>query len=202
MLAARRRSLALTLGTIYALLALLLLLAFVAADRVDRPTSVFLRDPMGVFDGPGYIGALSNVGVLGWAAGAYAAGLAWLVLGGGRRSPYLWGGLLTGVLLADDFFLLHESYYPSVGVSSAIAAVFYAGATVTYLVVFRDFIRRHDAVLMPPALVLFGLSAVIDHSSEREWALVLEDVFKLFGIFTWSLFFVRAALSDLRARSR
>ena len=86
-----------------------------------------LRDPLAVAElKPAecckvYYGAVSNLGVLLWTAGAaialFGAGLA-LALGrpAGEAGLLLAAGMLTGFLAIDDLFLVHENVLPAFGV--------------------------------------------------------------------------------------
>jgi hypothetical protein len=67
---------------------------------------------------------------------------------------------------------------------------------IAYLVVFRGFVIRNGYVLPPLAIVLFGLSDVLDYYRSF---LALDDVPKLFAIATWATFFVGASIRELQA---
>jgi hypothetical protein len=177
--------------------ALLLVAAVAAGSRVvDRPVSYFTREPADALHAPAYVGALSNLGALLWAIGATASLLTWLVLSRSARSPLLWGGLLTALLLADDFFQLHDDYYPSLGIPQRGANAAYFLLTVVYLVVFRDWLRARSGWMLLLAFGLLGLSAALDSAFRDQDA--VEDATKLLGIVTWATFFVLTSLDELR----
>jgi hypothetical protein len=175
-----------------------LLVAFVAASSrvVDRPVSYFTREPADALHAPAYVGALSNLGALLWMVGATASLLTWLVVSRSVRSPLLWGGLLTALLLADDFFLLHDDYLPSIGIPQRGANAAYFMLTVAYLVVFRDWLRARSGWMLLLAFGLLGLSAALDSAFRNQDA--LEDGVKLVGIVTWATFFVLTSVAELR----
>lgn len=75
------------------------------------------RDPMAVVRAHPLTGVLSNLGAILWSAGAALPLFTWLALrtlgaAGRFQGVLLGGGLLTGLLLADDLFMLHEGLYP------------------------------------------------------------------------------------------
>jgi hypothetical protein len=173
-----------------------------AARAVDHPVADFLQDPADAFEGPTYIGAVSTGGAVLWAAAAAACLVAALVLPSVARAPFLFGAALTAVLLADDLYQLHEMANSALGIPQAVPSAAYAVAIVVYVVVFRDFVRRHGPALLPIALGLFGLSSLIDLALEEDAPMLLEDGAKLFGIVTWTVFFTSAAVTDLRDATR
>jgi len=178
-------------------LALIALIA-VAAHALDRPVGDLTRDPVAVLDGPAYIGVLSNIGAVVWAVGLSACLIAVIVHGFDRWSPFLWGGLLTGLLLADDLFLLHEAYYPSVGIPEKGYPILYAAAFVAYLVVFRGFLASNAGWLLLLAAALFAASALLDLALDEDAPFLIEDGFKLLGIVAWTVLFLMAAIKELR----
>jgi hypothetical protein len=192
------RNPAVTLGGAYVLTAGLLMVVAAAGAVLDRPIGDLTRDPAAVLDGPAYIGFVSNVGIVVWTLGASACLLAALVLEGPIRWPFVWGGLLTAWLLADDLFLLHESYFIQVHLPEQAAPVIYTAAIVAYGYVFRDFLRRHGLWLLPTAFVLFAISGALDVTLDADSPFLIEDGAKLFGIVTWTVFFTLAAVRELR----
>jgi hypothetical protein len=108
------------------------------------------------------------------------------------------------VLLADDFFVLHEYAEALLGVPQY---VFYGGyllALLLYLLSFRaTILSTHFSVLLLAAGFL-GLSAATDVLSERldpadtiVWRIAVEDGFKLLGIVGWCAYHVRTAFDYL-----
>jgi hypothetical protein len=180
----------------------LLLVAFVylAGRAVDRPVSYFTREPADAVHAPAYVGALSNLGALIWGTAATACLLTWLVTSRSRRSPLLWGGLLTALLLADDFFQLHDDWYPKLGIPQRAANVVYFGLTIAYLVGFRRWLRAHAGWMLVLAFALLGGSAALDSAYRDQDA--IEDSVKLLGIVTWATFFVLVSLDELRRAMR
>jgi hypothetical protein len=177
--------------------ALVLVGLVVAASRaLDRHVSYFTREPADELHAPAYLGALSNLGALIWCMAATACLLTWLVTSRSRRSPLLWGGLLTALLLGDDFFLLHDDWYPKLGIPQRAANVVYFGLTIAYLVGFRRWLRGHAGWMLVLAFALLGGSAALDSAYRDQDA--IEDSVKLLGIVTWATFFVLVSLDDLR----
>jgi len=174
--------------------AALTIVAVVAASRVlDRDVSFLTREPVDALDADAYIGTLSNLGALVWAAAVTAALIGWLVT---RRAPLLFGGLLSLLLLADDFYRLHETYYPQVGIPQKVANAAYFTLALAYLVVFRRYLRRHGGWLLVVALGLLGASAALDAAFRDQDA--IEDSVKLLGIVTWATWFVVVSYEELR----
>jgi hypothetical protein len=193
------RSPSIALGVAYAATAGLLMVVSAAGAVLDRPIGDLTRDPSAVLDGPAYIGFVSNVGIVVWTLGASACLLAALVLEGPIRWPFVWGGLLTAWLLADDLFLLHESYFNQVHLPEQAAPVIYTVAIVAYAYVYRDFLRRHGLWLLPTAFVFFAISGALDVTLDADSPFLIEDGAKLFGIVTWTVFFTLAAVRELRS---
>ena len=100
------RALALTSG----LTALVLLIGLAISRVADEALPYLTREPASVLDAAGYVGLLSNTTALVGVAASTSALLTWLVLGGTARSPWLWGGVLTGCLLVNDVFLVDDHY--------------------------------------------------------------------------------------------
>ena len=194
----KRLTLAL-LGVAWAAAALVLLMASAAGMVLDRPFGDFSWDATTVLEGPAYIGFVSNVGAVAWALGCGACLVGALAIDGRARLPLACGGLLTAILLADDLFLIHEAYIERVGLPMVAEPIIYAGLGIAYFVTFGDFLRRHGIWLLPLAGALLAVSAGIDAAFEENAPFVVEDGTKLFGIVTWTSFFVSATVAELRS---
>ena len=197
----RRFTLAL-LGVAWAAAALVMLVASAAGLVLDRPLGDFTMDPVTALEGPAYIGFVSSVGAVGWSLGCGACLIAALTLDGRARLAFVCGGLLTAILLADDLFLIHEVYVEIVGLPPESMPLAYAALAIAYIAFFRDVLRVHGVWLLLLALALFAVSAAVDTALEEDAPFIVEDGAKLFGIVTWSGFFVAAAVVELRAGRR
>jgi hypothetical protein len=170
------------------------------------PVFELLRDPLAVAEGvtvccETHYGAVSNLGSMIWAAGAavclFTAACLWL----GRREPktmrfMLCAGLLTGLLGADDLFLIHDHVLPAVGVPQMAIYAVYGMLGFGFLAVFLRPILAHAGWLFLLAGGALAASIAVDQFIENEavWRILLEDGLKFAGLWAWCLFFtVRAA---------
>ncbi len=152
-------------------------------------------------------GLLSNLGivVLAVAAGAALGGRLALRGTGDRLRPLLaWSAALSLTLALDDLLLLHETatFRPW---ASAVFAVAYGLALVTYLVRFRTEIRRDlDVGLLAIAAAALAASVLVDLVAEppTQWSVFVEDGAKLLGVVAWSAFVMRAAILALSPTGR
>jgi len=100
----------------------------------------------------------------------------------------LLGGLISLVLLLDDFFMLHTYIYPIyLGVNEKAVLVFYGMPIPYYLVIFRKIIRKTELLFILLAVFFFALSVLVDLLPESflPWHHILEDGPKLIGIVSW-----------------
>jgi hypothetical protein len=201
---AQLRAAAPVLVLVYGATSVLVLVAAIGTEAVDRPLSDVTRDPATVAKEPVYVGALSNVGVLAWWTAAVACLVAAAVLWRRRNdvaAPLGAAGLLAATLAVDDLFLLHDAILPDeLGIPEPIAYVAYAAAALAFTVAYRVFLRRTRWMLLVLVLLFFGCSIAIDlvvsEARQAEFAAV-EDIFKLFGIATWTAYWIPLALAAL-----
>jgi hypothetical protein len=198
------------LVAVYGATFLLLAASFALSRATDRPFSDFSRDAIRVVgDAPIYVGVLSNVGVLLWAAAAAACLVAGETL---RRLSDPFAGLLLGagatsaLLACDDLFIVHEKLDERVGVPQPLTVAAYAALVAWVLYRYRELVRRTEWKLLAAALVLFVASAILDGLAEETTVLGattlegFEDSLKLVGIVTWTAYWARTAvLALLRA---
>ena len=167
---------------------------FAAAAAQDHvPLGTLVRDPQTTTESAWYLGLLSTVGVVGWAVAAAIFGFgAYLAhtLGMPRRTVMWWGSgaALVGLLLVDDFALLHDDVlYRVFDAEEPVLAVFGLLA-LAWVVAFRAELATGPAVPLILASVGFGASLVVDlgvASTDSELRLAVEDGAKFLGI--WSL---------------
>lgn len=177
----------------------LLLLAVVAASWQQVPVGDLTRDPAVVLDGHPFTGAISFIGVLCWSATAsiclFASGLE------NRRSApdqasFLFAAAgLTGLLLVDDLFMLHDWILPVyLGIPEFFIYLTYALLALAYVIFYRQIILDHAAWLFAAAALFFALSVGTDLVMPDGPAIYIwEDGFKFLGIISWSLFHISVA---------
>lgn len=171
---------------------------------------VLMKDPAAVTEVPPWVGLLSNLGILGWCAGAAISGFAAVLLPRAHpaRAFLGVGAAVTAWLMLDDLFLLHESVLPTfTGVPQTLIYAGYAGALGLFVLRFRAQLWRGERELWALAVVLLAGSVAADVAFDRWPGLlegsggeVLEDLLKFLGILIWSLFFIRAGRQALEDR--
>lgn len=159
----------------------------------------FTRDPLQIVGAPVYTGIVSSASAVIWSGTAAVCLFSFAVVRGSTERDaaprfLLAGGLVTTLLLVDDFFLLHEIVFPRyVGVPEKAVQVAIAGILVWFVVSFRTVILRTDYLLLALACGALGVSTGLDFiesvGSYRAFYL-FEDGAKLFGIVNWAAYFV------------
>lgn len=183
----------------YVVALVLLLLAVLAATWQQVPVGDLTRDPAVVLDGHPFTGAISFIGILCWSATAsiclFASGLE-----NRRSAPDRAGFLfaaagLTGLLLVDDLFMLHDWIVPVyLGIPELLIYVTYALLALVYVIFYRQVILDHAAWLFAAAAGFFVLSVGTDLViPDGPGIYVWEDGLKFLGIISWSLFHISAA---------
>jgi hypothetical protein len=176
------------------------LLAVVAAVLwLDIRSAVLMRDPVAVFEGPWYTGALSQLGILVWAAAAAYCVLAASLLMGRARWFFIASAALTLLLGLDDAFVLHERVFPDyLGLDEIFVYGIYLGLTITYLLVFIRQILFTEYPLLAMAFGFFGLSIIMDVANlHGPGSFLLEDGAKFMGIVSMAIYYFRTAAHGL-----
>jgi hypothetical protein len=191
------------LAIVYGLTLGVLALAVLTSVRTSVPIAIFLRDPSVTLGGDPLTGALSSLGVLVWCVAAGICFFTRAILpraqGHDAMRPFLfWSGLITSVLLLDDFFLLHDALLPRyLGLSEKVVFLGYGIVTAWYLLRFRRIVLGFGYTVLFVALVCFALSILIDAFASRwpsPWRILFEDGFKLLGIVSWSAYLCRTCV--------
>lgn len=165
------------------------------------PIAFLLRDASQVAKYPFYIGLVSHLGVLLWSvAASISLFSATLARDRGLARLLLTGGLLTAVLALDDLFTLHESVFPDyLGIGEKVvlgAEMLFAAA---FLLGFVRVILRTDFLILGLAIAFFAGSELFDQDFLSQGLnYLLDDGLKLFGIVSWTTYFVRTSAQAAR----
>ncbi len=170
----------------------------------------FTRDLAALTDSSPFIGLLSSIGILFWAATAaicyFSALILWQQKQHSKALFLLAAGLITSLLLLDDLFMLHEVVFPTyLNLGERITYALYAGIVGSFLWGFRQQILGTDFTILLIALGLLGFSVLADRifSDIGPWGYLVEDGPKLFGIVAWFGYWTliaRTTLNRLIAR--
>jgi hypothetical protein len=150
------------------------------------------RDPAELADVPIYYGLLSNFGMLVWAAGAFISLFSSFHVEGAKlRSLLRWAGILTLILLSDDFFLIHDEVFPKVlGLPEELVYAFYLATFPVFFVYHLNVIlSKTEFGILSLGLFLMGMSVLIDMDL-LPGGTDVEDSFKIFGIVAYSYYWI------------
>ncbi len=183
---------------IYAPLAIAFGIVIVVRLRTGIAIAEFTRDPLGFTEIPVYTGVLSNLGVVIWAGAAaiclFSYGVDRSRTGGASPHFLLAGGLLTLLLMFDDLYMLHEVVLPEhAGIPQNVVYVTYIILVLGFLAWFHKTILQSHYLLLLLALAGLGFSIGVDRIASLvsvPGLYVFEDGAKLFGIVSWSTYFV------------
>jgi len=158
---------------------------------------------------PFYVGALSQIGMLFWAAGATVCCLTLLFLSKqGALEPATRRFLLLAsafniVLMLDDMFLFHEEIAPDyLGINEKIVMITYLLLGLSFVFFNWQEILDSEYAILGLALGLFAISIFFDAIPDPWYKSIytldklehmIEDGAKFAGIVTWLAFFTRYA---------
>ena len=194
-------------------LAIPVALVFLTANNM----SVFTRDVFAVTQAPPIVGFLSNIGAFVWCASLSAIVLTIFVIRhdvSGTRISFLYSSaLITGWILLDDFFMVHEWWFRFLGIREIYAFIGLAVAIVSYIVIFSRIILKTHYVLFLLALAFLFLSLAVDFAGQYglipntgRWYHIFEDGPKWIGACFWAAYFFsttrRALGTDFANRLR
>lgn len=170
----------------------------------DIPIGDMVRDPTAVAGVSIYVGFLSQFGIFFWAGAATVCLFSAILLppGPGRyetRLFLLMSGLLSLVLGLDDVFLLHEAFFPHIGIPELVIFACYGFFVLYYLLRFYRTILNTDFLVLGLALVFFALSVLLDLLDPQFldpdfW----EDGAKVVGIVSWLAYYLRTGFVAVR----
>lgn len=201
------KSLPLLLIILYLLLFGLLFSIATISVYFDVPVGNFTRDPIAILGGHPFIGVVSNIGILFWSATAAICIFASeIYLEKTEFSTFLFfSGLMTLLLLFDDLFQLHEKIDTYLLVHEYTAYVIYFILISIYFVKFSKIILSTEYMVLFIACSFLSLSVLADmllsyFITQRDIKFLIEDGFKLFGIVTWFIYFIRTSFIYIQQR--
>jgi hypothetical protein len=169
------------------------------------PFGVLTDDPAATMHMPFYVGFISDLGLLLWAATATVCFLSYASvrarIAASRVCTFLLAsGFLSALLCLDDMLQFHECVFPKLFHISEKS--YYAGLLVlvlAYLFHFRSIILRNNCILLIMALALFAASRVFDLLlfEDMKFGIVLEEGTKLLGISFWLTYYWRISLTAI-----
>ena len=171
----------------------------VLSARSHKPLSYMTRDPAAITGAEFYLGFLSNIGIMLWAATAAVCLFAAMMLRrwrAQRQALFLFAsGLLSLVLALDDAFMLHEDVFPyRLHIPQLAVYAGYAILVSCYMAYFARDILRTDCLLLAIALSLLALSMGMDAFLPfGDLETMVEDGVKFAGIVFWTSYYVHAA---------
>lgn len=159
---------------------------------------ILIRDPAAQIGFWPFYGFLSHMGV--FAMGA--AGVVCLFAGayGARSRSLLAGvGVLSLMLAADDFFMLHDSFWLHRGISETVV---YAAYVLFGVVIFAPRWRAFtgmDSAALWLAVALLGASVLSDAAmAYSRTELLIEDGLKFVGMWVWFAYWTTYAGASVR----
>jgi hypothetical protein len=183
-------------------------LVLATAKLAALPVDDLVRDTFAVAGVPIYIGLLSNMGIMAWAAAATLWLFGWGLLRQLAPAHYLRrfmlaSGLLTLTLLVDDAFMLHELVLPEVlGIPERVVLLGYVAAGLLYIVAGWEGFLKTNFLPGLVAGLLLGASLGIDFVANfGPIESLVEDSLKFAGIIFW-LVYTQTVVAQVVAEQR
>ena len=147
------------------------------------------------------VGMISNIGILLWGA---ASSICFFTtfsesINRALSKLLLLGGLFSGLLCIDDFFLLHDRY-----VGPDFLNLTYLAISIFLLVRFRMILKKIGIFNLVISILFLGLSIFFDgviqqiFNQSYELTQLIEEWFKFLGIACWLNFWCKASSYALK----
>ena len=172
------------------------------------PFSQLTRDPISLAGLNPISGIVSNVGVLMWCVATTVNFFSAALLS--KRDEQktvnflIVSGVLSFILMIDDFFVLHESLRDYFGIPENIIYVFYVMYLIFYFIKFNALILNKGIAMLLLAFGFLGGSATLDMFQkliryEIPAYFFVEDGLKLIGIASWMGYFVATSFTHIKS---
>mgnify|MGYP003345880158 FL=1 len=167
----------------------------------DIKLSLVVRDLAQTCGYPIGVGMISNIGILLW--GAAASICLFTTFSGKINSDIskllLLGGVFSGLLCIDDFFLLHDRY-----IGPDFLNLTYLAISILILVRFKKILKKIGLFNLIISILFLGLSIFFDgviqqvFNQSYELTQLIEEGFKFIGITCWLNFWCKASSYALK----
>ena len=147
------------------------------------------------------VGMISNIGILLWGAASSICLFTTFseIINRESSKLLLLGGLFSGLLCIDDFFLLHDRY-----VGPDFLNLTYLAISIFLLVRFRMILQKIGFFNLIISILFLGLSIFFDgviqqiFNQSYELTQIIEEWFKFLGIACWVNFWCKASSYALK----
>jgi hypothetical protein len=164
--------------------------------------SIVVRDLAQTCGYPIGVGMISNIGILLWGAAASICFFTTFLESISSESSklLLLGGLFSGLLCIDDFFLLHDRY-----VGPDFLNLTYLSISIILLVRFRKLLKKIGLLNLIVSILFLGLSVFFDgviqmiFTQSYDLTQLFEEGFKFLGIACWLNFWCKASTYALKS---
>lgn len=175
----------------------LLAITYIVANKYNIDYKIITGDPLLTYNAHPFTGIISNIGVLLWCiASSICLFSGLLLLNENQKKTGLFlisSGILTFVLLIDDFFMFHDYIFYSFKqfkITQPITYTTYGVLTLWYIYTFIRTILKTNYILLCIAFAFLGLSVIVDLVFESKgFQYFIEDGLKFIGIISWMLYF-------------
>ncbi len=163
--------------------------------------SLVVRDLAQTCGYPIGVGMISNIGILLWGAAASICLFTTFSqeINSDSSKLLLLGGVFSGLLCIDDFFLLHDRY-----VGPDFLNLTYLSISIFLLVRFRKILKRIGLFNLVISILFLGLSIFFDgviqqiFNQSYDLTQLIEEGFKFLGIACWLNFWCKASSHALK----
>ncbi len=181
---------------------LLLSAAYVAGITFNIPFVQIVGDPALITKVHPFTGIISNIGVLIWCATSticlFSGVFLWRFKQRKEAIFLISSGVLTFILLIDDFFMFHDYIlrsFKAFKIKQTITYPLYILLTLWYVKSFLKLIlTKTNYFILGMAFTFLGLSMGLDFFMEdTNLKYFIEDALKFVGIFSWLVYFARSS---------
>ena len=163
--------------------------------------SLVLRDLAQTCGYPIGVGMISNIGILLWGAATSICLFTTFSqnINSDSSKLLLLGGVFSGLLCIDDFFLLHDRY-----IGPDFLNLTYLAISIFLLVRFRRLLKKIGLFNLVISILFLGLSIFFDgviqqiFNQSYELTQLIEEGFKFLGIACWLNFWCKASSYALK----
>jgi len=181
--------------------AILYIVTLYISNIYNIKLSLVVRDLAQTCGYPIGVGMISNIGILLWGAAASICLFTTFSqeINSDSSKLLLLGGVFSGILCIDDFFLLHDRY-----VGPDFLNLTYLSISIFLLVRFRKILKRIGLFNLVISILFLGLSILFDgviqqiFNQSYDLTQLIEEGFKFLGIACWLNFWCKASSYALK----